>query len=223
MEGMDEGIHRSSRVAELSRDSFTGFHRLVEVKMSVVYVTSDWHFGHTGITKYFRKEFPSLEYMEDHILDNIREVVTKRDILYCLGDMAFTKGALDKIGDAGLPCQKILIRGNHDTLPTAEYLRVFNEVEGAYKYKNYWFTHIPIHPMELYRGMNVHGHCHRGGPYEAEGDTRYFNVCGEFTEYKPVNMQVVGQIITERYNNKMEKRREGKKDTGECDTFKDSI
>jgi len=172
--------------------------------MSHVYVTSDWHFGHEGITKHFRSQFPSLAYMEDYLLDNTLATVTKRDILYCLGDMAFTRSSLDKIGNAGIPCRMILVRGNHDTLPTKDYLEVFDEVEGAYRYKKYWFTHIPIHPMELYRGMNIHGHTHRGGPYEATGDPRYFSALPEFTDYLPVNMQIVGTIMAERAQQQQE-------------------
>lgn len=164
--------------------------------MSAVYVTSDWHFGHSGITKYFRTQFPTLGLMEDHIMANCLEVMTKRDVLFCLGDMAFTRAGLDKIRE--IPGRKILVRGNHDGLSTLDYLTVFDEVEGAYRHHKYWFTHIPIHPMELYRGLNVHGHCHRGGPYEAEGDTRYFNCVPEFNEYKIINMQDVGRIMKER-------------------------
>ena len=77
---------------------------------------------------------------------------------------------------------------------------MFDEVHGALRYKHYWITHIPIHPMELYRGQNIHGHCHRGGPYEAEGDTNYFNAILEYNNYMPVNIREVGKIMEERRN-----------------------
>lgn len=195
--------------------------------MSHVYVTSDWHFGHSGITDKFRTQFPSLEYMEDYILENMLERLTKRDILLCIGDMAFTRKGLDKIGNSGLPCKMILIRGNHDQLKTKKYMEVFAEIEGAYRYKKYWITHIPIHPTELRTKLNIHGHCHTGGPYENEGDTRYFNAILEYNDYKPVNMQVVGTIINDRYNkkynNKMELQREREKHIRECDKVKGSV
>lgn len=168
--------------------------------MSHVYVTSDWHIDHTGITDKFRTQFPNLTYHDDFILANARAMVTKRDILIVVGDVAMSKKGLMRIKEEAFPCRLILVRGNHDGLPTMDYLHVFDEIYGAWKYKKYWLTHIPIHPMELYRGMNIHGHCHRGGPYEIEGDTRYFNAILEFNEYKPVNMQVVGRIIQERHD-----------------------
>lgn len=167
--------------------------------MSAVYVTSDWHFGHRGIIKY-RTQFPSTEYMEDYVLGQTLSIVTKRDTLYCLGDMAFDMRGLEKLHQ--LPCRKILIRGNHDNhLTTEQFLSVFESVEGAYRYKKYWFTHIPIHPSELYRGKNIHGHCHRGGPAESRKDKewyKYYNAILEFNDYMPVNVQEVGRILAER-------------------------
>ena len=170
--------------------------------MSHVYVTSDWHIGHTGISTKFRTQFSSDEEHDDYILGTARAVVTKRDVLIVLGDVALTKAALLKIKDMEFPCRMLLVRGNHDGLSTMDYLHVFDEVYGAWKYKKYWLTHIPIHPQELYNGMNIHGHCHRGGPYEVGGDTRYFNAILEFNDYMPVNMQVVGQLIHDRYEAK---------------------
>ena len=167
--------------------------------MSHVYVTSDWHFGHKAITNY-RSQFPTMEVMEDYIMRRALEVLTKRDVLFCLGDMAFDMRGLEKMH--ALPGRLILIRGNHDNhLTTQQFLSVFEEVEGSYRYKKYWFTHIPIHPSELYRGSNVHGHCHRGGPAEHQtGDAwwRYFNAVPEFNDYQPINMQVVGTVLAQR-------------------------
>lgn len=174
--------------------------------MSKVYVTSDWHFGHTNITK-FRTQFPSMQHMEDYVLENALEIVTKRDVMFCLGDMAFDMRGLQKMRE--LPCRLILVRGNHDYLRAADYLTVFDEVHGALKYKGYWMTHIPVHPMELYRGVNIHGHCHRGGPYEAQNGDRwwdYFNAILEFNDYKPIDMQVIGETIAERKRRYQQKK-----------------
>lgn len=167
--------------------------------MSHVYVTSDWHFGHGGITDKFRKQFSSLEHMEDTILYDALGRVTKRDVLLCLGDMAFTQAGLDKL--RVLPCRMILVRGNHDTLGTEDYMEVFDEIHGAYRYKGAFFTHIPIHPTELFRGYNVHGHSHRGGPRELKkGDDwrRYYNAIVEFNNYQIVPMDYVWKVLKEK-------------------------
>jgi len=168
--------------------------------ISHVYVTSDWHFGHKGITR-FRTQFNTVEDMENLIMERALEILTKRDVLFCLGDMAFDMRGLEKLH--ALPCRKILIRGNHDNhLTTQQFLSVFTEVEGALAYKKYWFTHIPIHPSEFRnRTGNVHGHCHNGGPFEhqlGEDWHKYFNAILEFNDYRPINMQVVGTIMKQR-------------------------
>lgn len=160
--------------------------------MSTVYVTSDWHFGHSGITDRFRTQFASLEQMEDTILYDALGTVTKRDVLICIGDMAFTHAGLHKL--KVLPCRKILVRGNHDTLSTDAYREVFDEIEGAWKYKRAFITHIPIHPMELYRGKNIHGHCHRGGPADLQKGEEwwaYYNAIVEYNDYQIVPMDHV--------------------------------
>lgn len=164
--------------------------------MSHVYVTSDWHFGHKGIIKF--RPFSTMEYMEDHLMERALEVLTKRDVLYCLGDMAFDMRGLDKL--YALPCKKILVRGNHDNhLTTEQFLTVFDEIEGAISYKKYWFTHIPIHPSEMRNRIgNVHGHTHGGGPYEhqlGENWHQYFSALPEVNDYRPINMQVVGTLM----------------------------
>ena len=136
--------------------------------MSHVYVTSDWHIGHNGITDRFRTQFPNIDAHDEYILNRVRETVNKRDVLYVLGDAFWTHKALNKVLAAEIPCRMYLVRGNHDTLTAGDYLHVFKDVYGAFRYKKYWFTHIPIHPSELYRGKNVHGHCHRGGPNQTQ-------------------------------------------------------
>ena len=166
--------------------------------MSHVYVTSDWHIGHSGITDKFRTQFPSDDAHDDYILGCARAVVTKRDVLIVIGDATWTETGIRKIADTFFPCKLILVRGNHDTLPINDYLRVFSEVYGAYAYKKYWLTHIPIHPQEMYGRHNIHGHCHRGGPYETLRDTSYFNAILEFNDYLPIRIERVGEIIKER-------------------------
>lgn len=160
--------------------------------MSHVYVTSDWHFGHSGITEVFRKQFFDLATMEYEILDAAMRRLTKRDVLICVGDMSFTVGGLEKI--ATLPCRKILVRGNHDTCSMEQYNAVFEEIHGAYDYKGTFITHIPIHPMELYRRYNIHGHCHRGGPGDlqlGEDWHRYYNAIVEFNNYEIIRFDLI--------------------------------
>lgn len=145
--------------------------------MSEVYFCSDLHIGHVNIAK-FRVEMNSEQHNRDVIKYYWDKLVTKRDVVYVLGDAAFTEEAIDWIGT--LKGTKYLIRGNHDLVPTTSYLRAFKEVYGLFKYKNMWLSHTPIHPDEL-RGKNsLHGHTHYYNmQLDGKDDPRYLNCCVE--------------------------------------------
>lgn len=167
--------------------------------MSRILVTSDWHLGHRGIASRFRTEFGSDSQHDYTIVENCAKELTKRDVIFMVGDMSFTVEGLEMIGK--LPGRKILVRGNHDTLSMARYNAVFDEIHGAYRYKGAFITHIPIHPMELYRGYNIHGHCHRGGPAEVQQGVDwhlYYNAILEYNDYRPVDMRHVYDTLQAR-------------------------
>lgn len=146
--------------------------------MAQVWFCSDLHFGHENIQK-FRLHVSSEKDNRQRILDDWNHLVGKRDIVYVLGDAAFTMETLEDFRT--LPGTKYLIRGNHDTLNTAAYLKVFKEVYGLWKYKKFWLSHAPIHPDELRGRVNLHGHVHYQSIRQENGsyDQRYFNCCVE--------------------------------------------
>ncbi len=176
--------------------------------MSHVYFIGDLHFGHEGICKF--RSFPSESVHRQYLMGCWEGIIRKRDVVYVMGDAAFTQDGLDDIGK--LPGRKILVRGNHDLLPTESYLAVFAEVYGVFAWKGMWLTHVPIHPSELYGRTNVHGHCHRGGPTDivnAPDTSRghavgtratYFNTCAEHlpVPYVPVRQDEMRAIIEEK-------------------------
>lgn len=140
--------------------------------MSNVWFCSDLHFGHKNIQK-FRTWVSSEEDNRSRIVQDWKALVTKRDIVYVLGDACFTMETLPIFNF--LPGEKYLIRGNHDQLNTSAYLKHFKEVYGILKYKEFWLSHAPIHPDELRGKVNLHGHVH----YCTIPDKRYFNCCVE--------------------------------------------
>lgn len=137
-----------------------------------VFFTSDLHLGHKNIHK-FRKGFESELEHQSYIANYWKATITKRDDVYVLGDACFTMDALDLMRD--LPGTKHLIRGNHDELDTQAYLKVFKNVYGLKRYKEFWLSHAPIHPQELRGKVNLHGHVH----YHTVPDNNYFNCCVE--------------------------------------------
>lgn len=152
--------------------------------MSKLVISSDLHLGHKNVLK-FRPEFASDEAHNETIFDRLCWSVNKADSLYLLGDVAFDKYWLGKIGE--IKCRKkTLILGNHDTdqkLKITDLASVFNEIHSLHSRRNCWFSHCPIHPGE-FRGkiLNIHGHLHR----KVIDDPRYVNVCVDNNNYYPV-------------------------------------
>lgn len=148
--------------------------------MSNIWFTSDLHEGHRNIGKFRRLPQWALDEAKgDSTLANTiwidthwrRLVSGKRDIIYCLGDNAFTEWGIDQI--AARPGDKRMMGGNHDDLPVESYLRAFSNVRGCEKRYGLWLSHFPQHPVELRGNMSGHGHVH----YATIDDWRYINLC----------------------------------------------
>lgn len=149
--------------------------------MANVWFCSDLHLGHRNIAKYrglTEEEQYELLYKEWH------SKVTKRDVVYVLGDCCFSKERLSDFSK--WRGEKRLILGNHDTehATIKELAEVFTEIHSLRKYKNFWLSHAPLHPDELRGRINIHGHTH----YHVINDKRYINICLEQTGYKLIDI-----------------------------------
>jgi calcineurin-like phosphoesterase family protein len=89
-----------------------------------------------------------------------------------------------------------LCGGNHDHASLFRYASQFDNVYtfGIIKKFSFWLSHAPVHPQELYRGMNIHGHVHSN----TVPDARYYNVSCENTNYQPVNLQDIRGVFEDR-------------------------
>lgn len=149
--------------------------------MANVWFCSDLHLGQRNIAKYrglTEEDQYELLYKEWH------SKVTKRDIVYVLGDCCFSK---ERLADfSKWRGEKRLILGNHDTehATIKELAEVFTEIHSLRKYKNFWLSHAPLHPDELRGRINIHGHTH----YHVINDKRYINICLEQTGYKLIDI-----------------------------------
>src|SRR5690606_7255171 len=124
------------------------------------------------------------------LIDKINSVVTKRDLLYILGDVTWRDNKLHMLDQ--VPCRKFLVKGNHDDRPTEEYLKVFDEVYGLTSKRGYWLSHAPIHPSELRGWPNIHGHVHTNSIKRFfTYDRRYINVCVEALNGIPVSLDEI--------------------------------
>lgn len=168
--------------------------------MSEIFFIGDLHLGHKKILDFSpeRGGTNTLEH-DEWIIKQWNSVVTKNDMVWVLGDVAFSQEALYKVGQ--LRGHKKLIRGNHDTQATTAYLKYFNNVFGIVKESNFWLSHAPVHPQELRGKRNIHGHVHRNSILLPDGtpDDRYINVSVENCGGVPVPLSV----LKERYNERV--------------------
>lgn len=160
--------------------------------MATVYYTSDLHLFHKNIHKY--RPFESEEEHRECVLDNWNSVVTKRDLVWVLGDSIFDPAGIDVIN--ALPGRKRLIMGNHclERFNRQQLWECFEDVRSLYKKHGMWHSHVPIHPDELRGSYNIHGHTHG----HCIDDWRYLNVCLEQTKYTPIGIDEVRKIFRDR-------------------------
>lgn len=124
--------------------------------MAQVYLISDTHFFHLNIAK--KRGFETVEEMNDLIIKNWNSTINKNDKIFILGDCTMEKKEHYNIFGK-LNGNKTFILGNHCKEQGPNDLIKYGKVAGMLKYRGFWLTHCPIHPMELRGLKNIHGHC----------------------------------------------------------------
>ena len=136
---------------------------------------SDLHIGHRLACKQRGFE-DNIEEHDNAVIESIATGTSKKSLTYILGDVCMGPDPARLKRLLEIKGRLILIRGNHDTFKLKEYLKYFEEIYGIIKYKNFWVTHCPIHPQEMYRCIgNIHGHIHKNS-LSSELDKPYLNV-----------------------------------------------
>jgi calcineurin-like phosphoesterase family protein len=160
--------------------------------MAEIFVIGDTHFGHKNILDFFgmglRNQFKNIDDHDECLVKMWNHVVGKKDVVIHLGDVAWTRNALERVGDCnGI---KRLIMGNHDTYRAEEYSRFFTKLHGSYRKREILFTHIPILLDELRRYNYVcHGHIH--DKMLNIKDWRYFNACADMIDLMPIPLEQI--------------------------------
>jgi calcineurin-like phosphoesterase family protein len=79
-----------------------------------IYLTSDFHWGHSNSIIYDKRPFKDVNHMNRVLINNYNSCVHEGDTCYFLGDIGFTKDENFAKMVAELNGTKILILGNHD-------------------------------------------------------------------------------------------------------------
>lgn len=190
---------------------------------SKVWITADWHFNHVGINKSTSKwtkstpsrDFPTIDDMNDRIIDNINAVVDRKDTLWNLGDVIFGRiRSLPKLRSR-INCRDIrLILGNHDKsikehrindagkrVPGNELGKCFSDVRYYRSIKHFdkkiYLFHCPMHTWPgINRGIiQLHGHCHANLP---DRGLRQMDVGVDTNDFKPYLLDDVVDMMLDR-------------------------
>ncbi len=78
------------------------------------FFTSDQHYGHKNICRFAGRPFNSVEEMDEALIKAHNETVSKTDIVWFVGDFAFSDADRIRTILRRLNGQKNLILGNHD-------------------------------------------------------------------------------------------------------------
>ena len=174
--------------------------------MPSVFLVSDQHFGHAGVCRFKKADgvtklrpWDDPDEMDEHLVKVHNERVRPNDKCYFLGDVVINRRAMKTL--SRLNGDKVLIRGNHDIFPDAEYREYFRELRAYHVMNGLILSHIPVHEASLGRfGCNIHGHLHANRVMKPRGfnaktgemlysddiDPRYHCVCVEATDFAPI-------------------------------------
>lgn len=177
--------------------------------MPSVFITSDTHFGHAGVTKFLREDgtklrpWDSVEEMDEEMVKRWNETVKPTDKVYHLGDVVINRKALALMHR--LNGDKVLIKGNHDIFKLTDYTQHFRDIRAYHVMNGLILSHIPVHESNLYRfGANIHGHTHSNRVMMTDQygvtkiDPRYFCACVEQTDFRPILFEDVLKRIEEQ-------------------------
>ncbi|MAJ46517.1 MAG: hypothetical protein CBC35_04325 [Planctomycetes bacterium TMED75] len=143
-----------------------------------IFVTSDTHFGEEVICRRFGRDFATVEAMNDHLIDQINDVVGPDDILFHLGDfVGDVESSRSQIAESirdRIQCRRIiLIRGNHDPHSKQRFDRLFDSVHDILSFKFDMGTAdaspvrlvLSHYPLRVWQGrhdgsLHLYGHTH---------------------------------------------------------------
>lgn len=137
------------------------------------WITSDLHFGHTGIMRYCPKtrgHYQSVSHMNEDMVSQWNQNVVPGDLVYILGDVSFQQPQQATSTMERLNGTKILVRGNHDRKNlkhepfSAQFSEIHEYLELNYNGNYIVMLHYPIYEWDrMHRGsLHFHGHLHGG-------------------------------------------------------------
>lgn len=166
--------------------------------MTNIFFIADLHFGHKNIIDYESRPFKSVQEMDEILIKNWNNTVSKKDKVFILGDFAFANKERMRQYVQQLNGLKTLILGNHDRIRTIEWWKNvgFREVIPYPIIYRYWYilSHEPVYLDQDMSYINIFGHVHSDKNY-ADYNSQRFCVSVERIGYKPIELNEILEKI----------------------------
>ena len=165
--------------------------------MSRLFFTADMHFGHANIMKYENRPFTSVEAMDNVMIQNWNNAISKHDRVIVAGDVSFYRKEKTAEIIQQLNGRKTLVKGNHDQRNTRWWMDIgFDEVSSHPIIIKEWVIVQHEPPTYINDAMPfflIYGHVHGTDMYSTVTKTTAC-VCVERWEYTPVQLERIIEL-----------------------------
>lgn len=185
-----------------------------------IWFTSDTHFGHQNILKFCDRPWQTIEEHDEALMVNWNSVVGENDVVFHLGDFAFSHPKRWKEIISRLNGHIYLIVGNHDETryPGHDVFEMFADVSPQMYLKidgkSVYLNHYPFLCYGgTYRRLEdcvwqLYGHVHTKSIGRKGKDDERVQMCFPYqydvgvdnNNYKPISWEEVKEIIENQIN-----------------------
>ena len=177
-----------------------------------LFFTSDMHFSHTNVIKYAKRPFKNADEMNEEMIKRWNAVVTKQDIVYIIGDVAFERDHNKLVWLLSrLNGEKHLIEGNHDDKMHASVKKCFQSIsslreirvadadnEFGWQYITLCHYAMRVWNKSHYGSWMLYGHSH--GTLFDDPESLSCDVGVDCWDFKPVSYaEIKAKMKTKRF------------------------
>ncbi|PCJ85001.1 MAG: phosphoesterase [Hyphomicrobiales bacterium] len=172
--------------------------------MPNVFFTSDTHFGHESIIRLCERPFESVEAMNEALIDNWNAKISKKDIVFHLGDFSMGTDTPPSVFAKRLNGTIHLIEGNHDQKTIRDHADCFASIHQmktiSVERQKIFLCHYPMREWDhAWRGTwHLFGHVH--GRLDSQEHSKSLDVGVDSHGYKPLAFEELQAIMAERQN-----------------------
>lgn len=178
-----------------------------------IFFSSDHHFFHKNVIEYTNRPFSSVEEMNESMIERHNKVVTPQDIVYFIGDFAFTSDENAVVNILRrLNGEKHFVVGNHDKIMFKENIRKqFNsfstsahkeiyvsdlEARGSKRSITLCHYAMRVWNKSHHGAYHLYGHSH--GSLPDDPNSLSFDVGVDSWDYTPISYEQVKEVMSKK-------------------------